>query len=118
VSDGTIGTSGVTRLAPVVQPPAPGGTTCRGQWVGSDVRITIGAGTRCGTISFISGLGDCTGPLVSCVDGSTFSAVYACRFKEVDQGYAGKVTMSCEGNSIAATVFVGGSPKTKYLRRP
>ena len=109
---------GVTRLAPVKAPPPAGGTTCRGQWVGSDVRVTIGAGTRCGTISFISGLGDCTGPLVSCVDGSTFSGTYACRFKDVDQGYAGKITMSCEGNSIAATVFVGGSPKTKYLRRP
>jgi hypothetical protein len=107
---------GVTRLAPAT-PPA-GGTTCRGQWVGSDVRVTIGAGTRCGSISFISGLGDCTGPLVSCVDGSTFSGTYACRFKDVDQGYAGKLTMSCEGNSVAATVFVGGSPKTKYLRRP
>lgn len=110
--------AGVTRLAPMTTKPPAGGTTCRGQWVGSDVRVTIGGGTRCGTISFVSGLGDCTGPLVSCVDGSTFTGTYACRFKDVDQGYAGKITMSCEGNSIAATVVVGGAPKTKYLRRP
>ena len=98
-------------------PPPPPPATCRGRWSGSDMRVMITNGRSCGSITFTSGLGDCTGALTGCSDGRSFSASYACRFKEVDQGYSGTISMGCTASSVSASVNVNGKAKSKFLRR-
>ena len=101
---------------PKPPPPPPVQYSCKGRWAGSDLRVTIGAGRNCGAIAFTGG-GDCSGSLNGCTDGRTFSASYACRFKDMDVGYSGTISMACTSSAVSASVYVNGKPKSKFLRR-
>ncbi|MBA3463098.1 MAG: serine/threonine protein kinase [Deltaproteobacteria bacterium] len=98
----------------VVAPPVV--YSCKGRWSGSDLRVAITGGRSCGSITFTGGA-ECVGSLSGCSDGRTFSASYSCRFRDMDVGYSGTISMGCTGSSVSASVYVNGKLKQKNLSR-
>jgi tRNA A-37 threonylcarbamoyl transferase component Bud32 len=101
---------------PKAPPPPPPSYSCKGRWVGSDLRVSISGGRSCGSITFTGGA-ECAGSLSGCTDGRNFSASYSCRFRDMDVSYSGTISMPCTQNSVSANVYVNGKLKSKYLSR-
>ena len=79
---------------PKAPPPPPVVYSCKGRWSGSELRLAITGGRNCGSITFLGGA-ECSGALSGCSDGRSFSASYSCRYRDIDAGYSGTISMAC-----------------------